>query len=96
MKQENWMVFVQLLKTTSEEKGISLVEIAEKTGLKANNISRVFSLQYCPTLRTYLLIASAIGVNFFFEDKDAKTDLSQMFEKAMTELGRRTDSLPKN
>lgn len=58
--------------------------------------NRIFQLKYSPTLTTFIEIANAIGVNFFFEDKKSKTDLSQIFEAAMTELGRRTEKLPKN
>ena len=43
-----------------------------------------------------LKISKAIGVNFFFEDKESKTDLNQAMEKAMEALGRRVDKLSKN
>jgi len=47
-------------------------------------------------MQTFLAIAGAIEVNFFFQDREDKTELNVMFEKAMTELGRRPDKLPKN
>lgn len=93
---EHWKVLVLLLKEIAKEKGISQEVIAERTGLLQSNVSRVFSLAYVPKLETFLSIANAIGVNFFFEDKDGKTDLSLLFERAMTELGRRPNKLPKN
>lgn len=49
-----------------------------------------------PTLPTFLEIAKAIGINFFFEDKESKTDLNLAMEKDMEALGRRVDKLPKN
>jgi hypothetical protein len=62
----------------------------------SNNVARVFGLKYSPSLHTFLEIAKAVGVNFFFEDKDGKSDLNLLFERAMEQLGRRADRLPKN
>lgn len=90
MSTEHWRILVQLLKEIAEEKGITQLEIAEKTGYQRSNISRVFSLRYTPRLDVFLNIAKAVGVNFFFEDKDSTTDLNILFERAMTALGRRS------
>ena len=95
-QNEQWKLLVLILKEISESKNISQTEIAEKSNLLQSNISRFFSLKYTPRLDTFLEVAKAVGVNFFFEDKDDKTDLTKVFEKAMTELGRRPDKLPKN
>lgn len=89
MKTEDYKLFVQLLKEIAEEKGITQQEIADKTGYKQQNISRIFSLKYSPRLDVFLNIAKAVGVNFFFQDKESKTDLNVLFERAMTNLGRR-------
>ena len=94
--EQPYRLLVILLKAVAKDKGITQEEIAQKTGLLQSNVSRVFSLAYVPRLDTFLAIAGAIGVNFFLEDKEGTTDLSVMFEKAMTELGRRPDKLPKN
>jgi transcriptional regulator with XRE-family HTH domain len=95
-KNEHWMVLVLLLKEIAESKGITQVEIAESSGLIQSNISRFFSLKYKPTLDTFLQIAKALKVNFFFEDQENKSDLNTCFEKAMEALGRRVQKLPKN
>lgn len=95
-KNEQWMLLVLLLKEIAEQKGITQGQIAEKTGLIQSNVSRFFSLKYKPTLDTFLQVSKAIGVNFFFEDQDSKTDLNQAMEKAMESLGRRVNQLPKN
>lgn len=95
-KNEQWMLLVLLLKEIAEKKGITQGQIAEQTGLIQSNISRFFSLKYKPTLDTFLQVAKAIKVNFFFKDQEDKTDLNQCFEKAMESLGRRIDKLPKN
>lgn len=96
--QENqyWKVLVLLLKEIADEKGITQDEIATRTGYTQSNISRVFSLRYKVKLDTFINIAQSIGVNFFFEDKNSTTDLNACFERAMEQLGRRPDKLPKN
>ena len=95
-KNEQWMLLVLLLKEIAEEKGITQNQIAEQTGLIQSAVSRFFSLKFNPTLDTFLQVSKAIQVNFFFEDQESKTDLNKCFEKAMEQLGRRVDRLPKN
>lgn len=95
-QNEHWKVLVLLLKEIADDKGLTQGHIAESTGLLQSNISRFFSLKFKPTLDTFLQVASALKVNFFFEDKESKTDLNICFEKAMEQLGRRPDKLPKN
>ncbi|MGH1520553.1 helix-turn-helix domain-containing protein [Chryseobacterium sp. JK1] len=95
-KNKNWQLLVLLLKEIADQKNITQQEIAEESGLLQSNISRFFSLKYKPTLDTFLQVAKAIKVNFFFEDQESKTDLNIAFERAMTALGRRPDNLPKN
>ena len=95
-QNEHWKVLVLLLKEIADQKGISQNEISERTGMLQSAVSRFFSLKFKPTLETFLQVAQAVKVNFFFEDQEGKTDLNIAFEKAMTELGRRPDNLPKN
>lgn len=95
-KNEQWMLLVLLLKEIAEEKGITQNQIAEQTGLIQSAVSRFFSLKFKPTLDTFLQVSKAIKVNLFFEDQESKTDLNKCFEKAMEQLGRRVDRLPKN
>ncbi len=95
-QNEQWMLLVLLLKEISKSKGLTQNQIANETGLLQSNISRFFSLKYKPTLDTFLQVAKAIKVNLFFEDQESKTDLNLAFEKAMEQLGRRPNKLPKN
>ena len=95
-KNEQWMLLVLLLKEISEQKGITQNQIAQKTGMIQSAVSRFFSLKFKPTLDTFLQVSKAIKVNFFFEDQEDKTDLNLCFEKAMEQLDRRVDKLPKN
>lgn len=94
--EQPWMLLVLILKEIAEQKGISIQQIADNAALQRSNVSRMFNLKYCPTLKTFLSVARAIEVNFFFEDKENKTELNEIFEAAMEQLGRRIKKLPKN
>ena len=91
----NWKILVLLLKEFSEDKmGVGYqCKLAEITGLKQSNISRMFALKYTPTLESFLIIAKALKINFFFEDQESKTELNVMMERAMENLNRRLDKL---
>ena len=95
-QNDQWMLLVLLLKEIAEDKGITQNHIAEQTGMIQSAVSRFFSLKFKPTLDTFLQVSKAIKVNFFFEDQESKTDLNLSLEKAMEELGRRVNKLPKN
>ena len=95
-KYEHWMVLVLILKKIAKSKNITHAQIADKIGLHTSNITRIFSLKYCPSLKIFIAIAKAVEVNFFFEDMESTTDLNIIFEAAMAELGRRVEKLPKN
>ncbi len=94
--EQQWKLLVLILKKIAEDKEISHQKIADKTGLQRSNVSRMFALNYCPSMKNFLIVAKSIEINLFFEDKEGKTDLSLIFEKAMTELGRRSDPLKNN
>ena len=95
-QNEQWKLLVLLLKEIAESKGITQNEIAEKSEMHQSHVSRFFALKFPPNMHTFLKVAKAIKVNFFFEDQENKTDLNVSFEKAMEQLGRRADKLPKN
>lgn len=95
-QNEQWKLLVLLLKEIAENKGITQNEIAEKSEMHQSHVSRFFALKFPPNMHTFLKVAKAIKVNFFFEDQENKTDLNVVFEKAITELGRRSKNLPKN
>ena len=95
--EQAWRLLVVLLQLTAAEKGIKQEQLAERTGYTQSNISRVFSLRYCPKLSVFINLANAIGVNFFFEDREnLDIDYNRLVEEAMDKLGRRPDKLPKN
>lgn len=95
-QNEHWKVLVLLLREIADNKGITQLEISERTGMLQSAVSRFFSLKFKPTLETFLQVAQALKVNFFFEDQENKTDLNIAFEKAMEQLGRRPNNLPRN
>jgi transcriptional regulator with XRE-family HTH domain len=95
-EDEQWKLFILILQEIANEKKITQLEIARRTGLAHSNVNRLFTLKYTPSLAMFLKICRAVGVNIFIESKDSDTDFNQLFERAMTELGRRPDRLPKN
>jgi transcriptional regulator with XRE-family HTH domain len=94
--ENQWKILVLLLQQIAEQKGLTQQEIAKKSEMHQSHISRFFALKYSPDIKTFLKISKAIEVNFFFEDKESRTDLNLAMEKAMEELGRRVDKLSKN
>lgn len=95
-QDQQWKLLVLLLKEIAESKGITQNQIGEIAEMHQSHVSRFFGLKFPPNINTFLKVAKAINVNFFFEDKDSKADMNVVFEKAMTALGRRPDNLPKN
>lgn len=95
-QDQQWKLLVLLLKEIADSKGISQNQISEIAQIEQSTVSRMFGLKFKPTIETFLQVAKAINVNFFFEDKDGRADMNIVFEKAMTALGRRPDNLPKN
>ena len=85
----HWLVLVYLLREIALDKGITHRQIAEKSGLQPGNVSRILTGRYVPRLDIFLKVAQAIGVNFFLEDRESRSDLNQMMERAMEQLGRR-------
>jgi len=55
-----WQCVVEQVKQISQHKGITQETIAEKTGLKASNISRILSGKYPPKLHSLMKIVKAI------------------------------------
>lgn len=91
-----WKILVLLLQEIATQKGLTQAQIAERAEMHQSHISRFFALKYAPNMDTFVKVSKSIGVNFFFEDQDSKTDLNLATEKAMEELGRRVNKLPKN
>lgn len=91
-----WKLLVLLLQEIATQKGLTHQQIADGSGLQRSHVTRFFGLKYSPNIDTFLKVAKAIEVNFFFEDRESKTDLKLAMEKAMEQLGRRVDKLPKN
>jgi len=49
----------------AKEKGISQDKIAEKTGFNRNNVSRMLSGRYSPSLDNFIRLAEAVDTYFF-------------------------------
>lgn len=93
---EQWKLLVILLNELRVQKNISVNQVAEISGIRPEHVSRFFSCKFEPKFGNFLKISKAIEVNFFFEDIESKTDLNLAMEKAMEQLGRRSDKLSKN
>lgn len=96
INSEQWMLLVFLLDEIRKQKGLSINDVAERSETPQGHVSRFFSCKFEPKFGNFLKFAKAIEVNFFFEDKESKTDLNLAMEQAMETLGRRVDKLPKN
>jgi transcriptional regulator with XRE-family HTH domain len=94
--EQQWQLLVLLLKEIAEQKGLTQQQIADASGLMRSNVNRLFALKFPPNIKTFLSVAQAVGVNFYFEDKESKIDLNIAFERAMESLGRRPGKLHKN
>lgn len=90
----HWKVQVAFLYEIALQKDFDTSYLAMKTGCET--IDAFFSFEKTPTLDVFLLIANAVGVDFFFRDKEGDCDLVKGFEMAMEKLGRRPNALPKN
>ena len=96
IQNEQWILLVLLLDEIRQQKKLSNLKVSELSEIAPAHTSRFFSCKFPPTLPTFLKISQAIGVNFLFEDKESKTDLNLAMERAMEQLGKRVDKLPKN
>lgn len=97
MNEDNqWMLFIDILDQIAKQKKITRAEIARRTEMNPANIQRFFDCKYKVTLPVFIRIAKSIEVNFFFEDKESKSDLNLAMENAMEQLGRRVAKLNKN
>ena len=68
----------QHLRELAKEKNISQEEIAGKTGFKQQNVSRVLSGKYAPTLDVFIKIAESVDAYFFVIDKNADDELCEL------------------
>ncbi len=64
---------MRYLAELAKEKGLSQYEIAERTGFKQNNVSRMFAGQYSPSLDNLLRLAEAIGYDVAIINKGVDT-----------------------
>ena len=95
-ESEQWKLFVLLLDEIRTQKKLSNLKVAELSGIAPAHTSRFFSCKFEPKIGTFLKIAKAVGVNFFFEDQNSKLDFNLAIENAMKRLGRRSYKLPQN
>ena len=61
--EQHWRHLVLHLSQTAAEKSLTHQAIADELGMKRSNVSRFFAANQCPTLRTFIAVARAVGVN---------------------------------
>ena len=77
---EDWKAVILQLKDIADQKGVSQVDVATRTGMTQPNISRLFALKYVPKLSTVVLIAQALEVELTVRDNIPEDPL-QSFEQ---------------
>ena len=82
-------MLINYLRQCADEKGISINDIADRTGLHQSAVSRFFSASPSPTLDSLILIGDAVGVYFFIADKTADSDAADMMRNRMRRAGDR-------
>jgi len=61
--EQHWRELVLRLSQIAAEKNITHQAIADELGMNRSNVSRFFAGNQCPTLRTFVAVARAVGVN---------------------------------
>lgn len=69
------------LASLAKARNMTTTELAEKTGFKQPNVSRMLSGKYPPTLDNFIRLADALDAYIFVIDKDADSDLVKMMKK---------------
>lgn len=96
ISKQHAIILCSLLFKIAEEKGITKYKIAKEIGISRTNVGKIEKGEFVPQLWIFIAICRVVGVNFFFEDKEGESDLNKLFEKTMSDLGRRPDNLPLN
>lgn len=79
-----------------KQKGWTDQVLADKIGVHRSTLNRFFNLEFCLRFDYVLKIIHGLDLNMFLKTQDDESEMNKAFEKAMEELGRRQDKLPKN
>lgn len=85
-ENNNWKIFVLMLREIAKAKGIEQLHIQEKTGIPQANISKIFNLKVTPRIDTLMNLAEAVGIKFFIEDNTEETNMELVYKNAMTKF----------
>jgi len=72
---------LQYLSKLAKEKGITQDEIAEKTGFTRNNVCRMLSGRYSPSLDNFMRLCEAINCYLFIIDKNSDNDMVKLMKE---------------
>jgi len=85
--KEARVMLCRYLHNLAQEKGITQQEIAEKTGFTRNNVNRMLSGRYSPSLDNFIRLAEAIDSYFFIIDKEADDPLVETMKNRWQKPG---------
>lgn len=74
------LMLCRYIKDLAKEKGVTQEEIAARTGFKQNNVSRMLSGDYSPSLDNFIRLAEAVDCFFFIIDKEHGSDLTEVMK----------------
>jgi transcriptional regulator with XRE-family HTH domain len=74
------LMLCRYLHQLAKDKGITQDDIAEKTGFTRNNVSRMLSGKYAPSLDNFIRLAEAVDCYFFVIDKKADEETTEMMQ----------------
>ncbi len=81
LKVENWQIQMSIIKEIAKQKGFTVQEIANKSGLLASTIKRVFDLKFEPPFEVFLKIADAIEAEVLYSKIDGKIEIHNILPK---------------
>lgn len=64
--KEFWKNIISYMKMLAEKKGLTQNDISKITGYKQSHISRIFSMNFSPSFKNFLVVADAIGMSVQF------------------------------
>jgi transcriptional regulator with XRE-family HTH domain len=70
----------QYMSELAKEKGLSTYKIAELTGFKQQNVSRMLQGRYSPTLDNLIRLAESLDCYIFVIDKNKEDDLVDLMK----------------
>lgn len=85
-ENNNWKLFVLIVREIAKTKGIEQLELQEKTGIPQANISKIFNAKVVPRIDTFMKLSEAVGIKFFMEDDSGEVNMESVYKNAMAKF----------